>query len=100
MFLVLDNTLEHEISDRKLFEREVGLHPDDFSTPFLGVVLIETLYPYFAQIKLMLPAYKTERLPVINHRTVFNGYFKAFFSLLRSIKSEAIALLSQYGGCR
>jgi hypothetical protein len=67
LLLVLDNTFEHKISNRELLKRQVGLHPDNFLTPFLGVVLIEAIHFYFAQIQLMLPAYKNECLVVKNH---------------------------------
>src|ERR1051326_9301208 len=49
-YLLLDNTFEHEIGERELLERHVGLNPNDSPTPFLRVVLIETLDSYLAQI--------------------------------------------------
>lgn len=43
---MLDNTFKHEIGDRELLQRQVGLDHDNFFAPFLGVVLIETIYSY------------------------------------------------------
>ena len=62
---MLDNTFKPKISDRELLKRQVGLHSDNFPTPFLGVVPIETIYSYLAQVKLMPSAYKNEPLHVI-----------------------------------
>ena len=67
-----DNTFEHKISDQELLERDVGSHPDNFLIPTLGVVPIETLYAYLAQIKLVMFAYENESLAVIDPGTVFN----------------------------
>src|SRR5260370_11696058 len=70
--LVSGSTFEHKISDRERLKRYVGSHPDNFPTPFLGVVLIETIYFYFVQIEVMPFAGKNERLVVKNHGAVFD----------------------------
>lgn len=65
LLLILDNTFEHKLSDRELLKRHIGSHSDNFPLPFRGVMPIETIYSYLAQIKLMLSANKNERFPVI-----------------------------------